>query len=118
MWKRKQRFAGAGGSSDREFSRQRWQNIREQWRVWLISALGAVGFGVWSFFAGRITGRFLAGMSGVVLGVLWFMWALGGHISTFRWWVGAEGERETAKQIERLGVEWHCEHDLEHGRGN
>jgi Nuclease-related domain len=46
------------------------------------------------------------------------MWALGGHYSAFRWWLGAEGERETAAEIEKLGTDWYCEHDLEHDRGN
>ncbi|HVU76701.1 MAG TPA: nuclease-related domain-containing protein [Gaiellaceae bacterium] len=46
------------------------------------------------------------------------MIALGGHISAFRWWLGAEGERETARQIERLSAGWHCEHDVVHEHGN
>jgi hypothetical protein len=51
-------------------------------------------------------------------GVLLVIYSLGGHISAYRGWLGAEGERETGKQIERLGSEWHCEHDLEHRHGN
>ena len=43
---------------------------------------------------------------------------MGGHVSAFHWWIGAEGERDTAKEIEKLGSEWHCEHDLEYDHGN
>jgi hypothetical protein len=65
-----------------------------------------------------VTARGLAGMSGVLAGALLVVWSLGGHVTTFRWWLGAEGERETAKEIEKLEANWHCEHDLEHERGN
>jgi len=115
---RRKRFAGAGGSAERKFSRQRRQNIRDDWKVWLVTGLVVIGFAVWSFYAGHVAGLFLAGMSGLMVGVLLVMWSLGGHISAFRWWLGAEGERETAKQIEKLGPDWHCEHDLEHQYGN
>lgn len=30
----------------------------------------------------------------------------------------AEGERATGKEIDRLGSEWHCEHDLQQEYGN
>lgn len=43
---------------------------------------------------------------------------LGGHISAFRWQLGAFGEQDTAAQIERLDVRWHCEHDVVHEHGN
>lgn len=62
--------------------------------------------------------RATAAMVGLMGGVLLVIWSLGGHVSAFHWWIGAEGERDTAKEIERLGPEWHCEHDLEYGRGN
>ena len=52
------------------------------------------------------------------VGILLVMYSLGGHISAYWWRLGAEGERETAKQIEKLGPDWHCEHDLEHQYGN
>jgi hypothetical protein len=118
MRKRKQRFAGAGDSAERKFSQERRQNIRDEWKTWLITWVGALGLAIWSFYSGRVAGRLLAGMSGMFLGVILVLWSLGGHVSAFRWWLGAEGERETAKQIERLGPEWHCEHDLEHEYGN
>jgi Nuclease-related domain len=116
--RRRTRFAGAGGSAERKFSELRRQNVRDQWKIWLVTGLAAIGFAVWSYYAGHVAGLFLAGMSGLIVGVLLVMWSLGGHISAFRWWLGAEGERETAKEIERLGPEWHCEHDLEHEHGN
>src|SRR6266550_706759 len=103
--RRKQRFPGAGGSAEREFNRRLKQNIRDEWTVW-------------SFYAGRIGGRLFAGVSGFTAGAFFVIFSLGGHVSAFRWWLGAEGERETARQIEKLGPEWHCEHDLEYGRGN
>jgi hypothetical protein len=77
-----------------------------------------VGFAVWSFFAAGVAARALAAMAGLLVGVMLVLWSLGGHVSAFRWWVGAEGERDTGKEIERLGREWHCEHDLEHEHGN
>lgn len=118
MLRRERRFGGAGGSATREFSRQRRQNIRRDWRWWLVASAGAAGFAAWSLSAGGIAARLLAGMAGVFVGVLFVVWSLGGHVSAFRWWIGAEGERETAKEIERLDQEWHCEHDLEHEHGN
>jgi hypothetical protein len=118
MRRRKSRFGGAGGSAERQFIRQRRQNIREDWHIWLFVTLGIVGFATWSFFVSGVAGRALAAMAGLLAGSLLVMWALGGHISAFRWWLGVEGERATAQEIERLGPEWHCEHDLEHDHGN
>jgi hypothetical protein len=116
--KQRQRFEGAGGSAERKFAQERRQNIRDDWKPWLVGGLGVIGFAAWSFYTGPFTGRLLAAMSGVFVGVLLVLWSVGGHISAFRWWLGAEGERETAKQIEKLGPDWHCEHDLEHQYGN
>jgi hypothetical protein len=118
MRKRKQRFKGAGVSAEREFSRRRRRNIRDDWRTWLFAFSLLVAFAVWSLIATGMVARLMAAMAGLVGGTLFVMWSLGGHISAFHWWLGAEGERDTAKQIEQLGPEWHCEHDLEHGRGN
>lgn len=81
-------------------------------------AAGTAGFATWSAFAGEVAGRLLAAMAGMIVGAATVVWSLGGHISAFRWWLGAEGERDTAKRIERLGPEWHCEHDVEHEYGN
>lgn len=115
---RKQRFAGAGASATRQFNRQRRQNIRDAWHVWLLTSLAIVGLIVASFFTAGVGARVLALAAGILVGVLLVLWGLGGHVSAFRWWLGAEGERETAREIERLGPEWHCEHDLEHEHGN
>lgn len=73
---------------------------------------------IWSFFVSDFVGRFLAFVAGTSVAMLIFMWQLGGHVSVFRLWIGVEGERETARQIERLGSDWHCEHDLELEYGN
>lgn len=118
MRTRRKRFAGAGGSATREFKRQRLENIRAGWWIFLIDLVGIAGFAAWSLAEDGTAARFLAGMAGMFLGATLAVWSIGGHISAFHWWIGAEGERETAKQIERLGPEWHCEHDLEHGYGN
>jgi len=67
---------------------------------------------------GGFAGKALAAMAGAIFGVAFMILSLGGHISAFHWWIGAEGERDTAKEIEKLGPEWHCEHDIEHERGN
>ena len=115
---RRQRFKGAGGSAEREFNRQLRQNIRDDWKVWFGCTAGAVGLAVWSFYAERVASRVLAEASGALFGGLLVLVALGGHISAYRWWLGAEGERETAKQIEKLPASWHCEHDLEFSKGN
>jgi hypothetical protein len=118
MRRRKLRFAGAGGSAVREFNRLRRQNIREEWRVWLFVALAIVGFAVWSFLVSGVAARALAAIAGILGGVIFVLWSLGGHVSAFRWLLGAQGERETGAEIEKLGSEWHCDHDLEHERGN
>jgi hypothetical protein len=118
MRRRRRRFAGAGGSAEREFNRLRRQNIRREWRIWLAIALAIVGFAVWSVLSGPVGARLFAAMAGLLAGVVFVIWSLGGHVSTFRWWLGAEGERDTAKEIERLEPGWHCEHDLEHEHGN
>src|SRR5262245_28836427 len=57
-------------------------------------------------------------MAGMLIGAGCVIWSLGGHISAFQWWLGAAGERDTAREIEGLGSDWHCMHDLEHDGGN
>jgi hypothetical protein len=118
VWRRKLRFAGAGRSAEGVFKRQRRENIRADWRPWLFALAAIVVFASWSLFASGLAARALAGGAGVFVGLLVVMWVLGGHISTFRWWSGVEGERATAREIERLGEDWHCEHDLVHEHGN
>jgi hypothetical protein len=117
-WRRKPRFRGAGGSAEKRFKSERRANIRETWYAWLGVALAAIGLFVWSFYTDPLGTRILALSSGILIGVLFVMWALGGHISSFRWWQGAEGERQTAREIEKLDGDWHCEHDIEYPYGN
>jgi hypothetical protein len=92
--------------------------VRADWKVWVCCVVTILGFAVWGGLVGATAGRFLLFVSGLVFGAGMVVIALGGHISAFRWWLGAEGERETADQIERLSAEWHCEHDLVHEHGN
>lgn len=112
------RFTGAGGSAERKFEQLTRENVRAEWRMWSLALVTMVAFAVWSFYSGRVGGRVLAGASGALGGVLLVIYSLGGHISAFRWWLGAEGERETGKEIEKLGPDWHCEHDVAHEHGN
>jgi hypothetical protein len=118
MGKRRQRFPGAGGSVGRRFSLLRRQKVLEEWRVWLLVTLSAIAMIASSFFVGGLAARTLAASGGALLGVMILAWALGGHVSVVRWSIGAQGERQTAHEIEKLGPEWHCEHDLEHEHGN
>jgi hypothetical protein len=115
---RRRRFPGAGKSAEECFNRELRQNVRAGWKVWVWLVAVMIGFALWGGFAGGVGGRFLLFLSGALFGAGIVAIALGGHVSTFRWWQGAEGERETADQIERLSGEWHCEHDLVHEHGN
>jgi hypothetical protein len=115
---RRRRFGGAGDSAAREFKRLRQRHIREDWQSWLVALTCMIGSGVSSFYVDDIASRVLAATSGFCFGVLLVVYALGGHISAFRWWQGALGERDTAKEIEKLSTDWHCEHDLEYENGN
>ncbi len=116
---RKPRFPGAGSSVDDEFNRQLRQNVRETWPYWLGVGVAIIGFAVWSVLADGMSARVLAFASGGLAGVFFVLLAMGGHISTFMWWLGAEGERMTGKEIEKLSEnEWHCEHSIKHAHGD
>jgi hypothetical protein len=114
----RQRFRGAGASAERKFNSERRENVRALWYVWVGATALAIGLLLWSFLSDGTQARVLALSAGMLIGVLMAMWALGGNVTTFHWWQGAEGERETARQLERLGTDWHCEHDIEHPHGN
>lgn len=93
--------------------------MADEWKLWL----GGVGFVlvliVWSQMLGANAGRFMDLVAGVLLGAFFVMWSLGGHISAFSWQLGAMGEQDTAKEIEKLAsAGWHCEHDVVHAHGN
>jgi nuclease-like protein len=116
---RKPRFPGAGSSLDAEFNRQLRENVRNTWRVWLGFGLAIVGFAVWSGLAGGISARFLAAIAGGIGGMAFVVLAMGGHVSTYMWSLGAEGERMTGKEIEKLSEkDWHCEHSIKHAHGD
>src|SRR5262249_10182749 len=86
--------------------------------AWAAVIIGVLALFVASFYTDTVIARALALTAGIGIGVLFTIWALGGNVSTFNWWIGAEGERETAKQLKKLTPDWHCEHDLEHAYGN
>lgn len=92
--------------------------MADDWMVWLGVSGGALAFILSSWFTGPNAARVLDLAAGLLLGVLLTMWMLGGHISAFRWQLGAMGEQDTAQEIEKLGPGWHCEHDLVHSHGN
>ncbi len=115
---RKPRFPGAGSSLDDEFNRQLLQNVRDTWHVWLGFGVAIVGFAVWSALTGGLSARVLAAASGGIAGMALVVLAMGGHVSTFMWSLGAEGERMTGKEIEKLDRDWHCEHSIKHKYGD
>jgi hypothetical protein len=118
MSRHRRRFRGAGASATDEFKRQRRDNIRANLHLWLLAAAITTTLAIWSVHANGLAGLFLAATAGAFIGAFYVLWSMGGHISAFHWWLGAEGERNTAKQIEKLPADWHCEHDLTHQHGN
>jgi hypothetical protein len=83
-----------------------------------VLALAIPASAAWSLFAGGLVARIAAALFGGALVLFLFVWAMGGHVSALPWWWGVQGERNTAEEIENLGPEWHCEHDVEHPYGN
>ena len=59
-----------------------------------------------------------AGVLGFLAAIAIAIWTAGGHVSNLTWSWGAEGERRTGALLEKLGGEWHVEHDIAHARGN
>lgn len=118
MRRTRTRFAGAGGTSLRKFRELRRESIRADRRDLVVLTLLFVGFvaGAWRLHG--FPALACAGGVGVVLTLTVFYWLLGGRASNLRWWWGVQGERFTAQEIERLGNEWHCEHDVETPHGN
>jgi hypothetical protein len=117
MWRRR-RFPGAGASAEREFYRQLRVNARQDVGRWATLVALAAALFAWSLLADGVGARVVASAAGGLIGLMCTIISLGGHISAFRWWLGAEGERLTARQLEGLPKEWHCEHDLENDQGN
>lgn len=112
------RFPGAGGSAEQQFARLRAENMADDWQIWMGAGGLSLGFVIWSQFASPNGARVLDLAAGFLIGVFFVFWALGGHISAVAWRLGAFGEQDTAKEIEKLGAEWHCEHDFVHDYGN
>ncbi len=116
---RRTRFPGAGSTLDAEFERQLKQNVRDDWRVYLGFAVAILGFAAWSGLTDGVAGKALAATSGGIAGMVLIVLAMGGNISTFMWSIGAEGERMTGKEIEKLSEkDWHCEHSIKHAHGD
>jgi len=59
-----------------------------------------------------------AGLTGFFVAVLFVGWVIGAHASSLPWRWGAQGEQFTADEVEKLGSDWYCEHDIEHSHGN
>ncbi len=116
--RRRHRFQGAGRSGLREFRRRRWQHLRDDWRTWLPIPFVILAFGTWSLLADGLIARIAAAVFGGAVAMLLVGWVIGGHVSSLPWLWGVQGERYTAKEIEKLGAEWHCEHDMELPYGN
>jgi hypothetical protein len=79
-------------------------------QAWGAIGVPILGLCVWSGFAGDVAGRVPAFIAGGLLGLGFAAFAIGG--------LRDKAEGETAELIERLGREWHCEHDLAHGQGS
>jgi hypothetical protein len=80
--------------------------------------LAIPAFATISLLTHGVPARIYAAVFGAALVVAAFGWTIGGHVSSLTWWWGVQGERNTAKEIEKLGPEWHCEHDVELSHGN
>ncbi len=117
--RRRKRFEGAGGSAMRKFRAKRMENIRAQRWDWTFLVVTAPAFAALSWYADDRLLQFVgAALFGVFLMMGVFAWMIGGHASALPWLWGVEGERRTGAALERLGPDWHCEHDIEHEHGN
>jgi hypothetical protein len=108
----------AGASARERFRQERWRHLREDWRVWAISAALTAAVLVYSFFVEGIAARLLAAVGGGLATIMLVGWLLGGHASALPWRWGAEGEQWTAQEIGKLGADWRVEHDIPHRWGN
>jgi Nuclease-related domain len=108
----------AGASARARFRQERWRNLRDDWRAWAITIVLVIAVFVYSFYVEGVAARLLAAVGGGLAAMMGFGWLLGGHASALSWRWGAEGEQWTAREIEKLGVEWRVEHDIPHEYGN
>ncbi|MDF2748875.1 MAG: hypothetical protein K0T00_50 [Gaiellaceae bacterium] len=113
-WKRHR----AGRSGERIWREKRRQALREGWRLNLASAM-LVAFCVFMIFYAEGFGELLmAGVIGAIVAVQVVFWGLGGHVSSLSWMRGVWGEQDTEDVLDKLGVGWVVEHDLDRDRGN
>jgi nuclease-like protein len=112
------RRQAAGRSALREFRRLRRVAIREAWRDWLLWFAALVAVVVLAFVSDGLGQLLLAGCVGALLAVGAMGWLIGGHVSSLPWMWGAEGERHTAAELQRLPDTWRVFHDLADGKGN
>ena len=117
--KRRKRFKGAGGSALRKFQAERRANMRAQRLDWIFIVVAPLAFAALAWYADSRALQFLAAaVFGAFVTMAFVFWFMGGHASALHWRWGVEGEQMTAAEIEKLGPDWHCEHDIEHERGN
>ena len=103
----------------RKFQAERRANIRAEKRDWMILLIAIPTMAALSWFLdGRPIQFFTAAVFGALVTMAGIFWYMGGHASALPWRWGVEGEQMTAAEIEKLGPDWHCEHDIEHERGN
>ena len=78
-----------------------------------------VAFCVFMIFYAEGFGELLmAGVIGAIVAVQVVFWGLGGHVSSLSWMRGVWGEQDTEDVLDKLGVGWVVEHDLDRDRGN
>jgi hypothetical protein len=110
----------AGGSAEQRYDGmvKSWRSSHLMRRIRLIS----LGLGVLFMVAGAKTGDALAFNLGALAGACFTFWfavrdlAVPEYIE--RWGRGAEGEKRTGKELNRLGADWHVRHDLAGRFGN
>jgi hypothetical protein len=112
------RRSRAGRSARARFSQLRRENLRRQWREWLGVVLVAVtGIAIASLSDGaaQLIGAWMVGFACAVAVAGWLL-AFDAHALPWLW--GSVGEELSAKQLGKLGAEWHVVHDIPTPQGN
>ena len=109
-----------GGSAEERYNRmvKSWRSSQWMRRIRLV----CIGIGVLFMLAGARTGDPLAFNLGVLAGAAFTFWFALRDLTVpeyiERWGRGAEGEKRTAKELEKLGSDWKVRHDLNGRYGN